>query len=328
LLSAETKPIINKANKSLTHISMLQIRFNQMLTPKTLKDLKLSLVGAHTESLNQALEKRGYNTNLLPTTHFPKKKQIKDSNIILGAYFQSAWPWFVIGKLCRKKTICHWVGSDSVLSIQNWKRKLQTKIFARFVDSHISVSTRIKEELDKIGIENTVLFHGSDIETEEISMPEKLGVLVYFIAGREKLYGVERVIEISKEVQDVDFYFVGHFDSIDYKEKYNQSNLHFLGYINISEIWSKISVIVRMTEHDGFPKIIVEAYSKGRYVIHNYPLPGVILCDSNKEVVSELKKLQTTKTANKKGIELFNEQFRFDKFLEKLEEICLSLFTK
>ncbi|MCE7739615.1 MAG: glycosyltransferase family 4 protein [Candidatus Heimdallarchaeota archaeon] len=299
-----------------------------MPTPKNLKDLKLSLVGAHIESLNQALEKRGYNTNLLPTTHFPKKKQIKDSDIIFGAYFQSAWPWFVIGKLCRKKTVCHWVGSDSVLSVQNWKRKLQTKIFAKFVDTHISVSTRIKEELDKIGIDSTVLFHGSDIETEDIPMPEKLGVLIYFIAGREKLYGVDRVIEISKEVKDVDFYFVGHFDSLHYKEKYNQSNLHFLGYINISEIWSKISVIVRMTEHDGFPKIIVEAYSKGRYVIHNYPLPGVILSKTNKEVVSELKKLQTTKTTNKKGIELFNEQFHYDKFLEKLEEICLSLFTK
>jgi len=306
----------------------LQIRLNQMPTPKILKDLKLSLVGAHAESLNQALEERGYKTNLLPTTHFPKKKQIKDSDIILGAYFQSAWPWFVIGKLCRKKTICHWVGSDSVLSVQNWKRKLQTKIFTKFVDKHISVSTRIKEELDKIGIESTVLFHGSDIETEDIPMPKKLGVLVYFIAGREKLYGVDRVIKISKEVQDVDFYFVGHFDSADYKEKYNQNNLHFLGYINISEIWSKISVIVRMTEHDGFPKIIVEAYSKGRYVIHNYPLPGVILCNSNKEVVSKLKKLQTTKTANKKGIELFNEQFSYDRFLEKLEGICLSLFTK
>ena len=299
-----------------------------MPTQKTLKDLKLSLVGAHTESLNLALEKRGYNTNLLPTTHFPKRKQINDSDIIIGTYFQSAWPWFVIGKLCRKKTICHWVGSDSVLSVQNWKRKLQTKIFTKFVDSHISVSTRIKEELDKLGIVSTVLFHGSDIETEEISMPKKLGVLVYFIAGREKLYGVDRVIEISKEVQDVDFYFIGHFDSTDYKKKYPQNNLHFLGYIDISEIWSKISVIVRMTEHDGFPKIIVEAYSMGRYVIHNYPLPGVILCNTNKEVVSELKKLQTTKTTNKKGIELFNEQFRYDKFLEKYEEICLSLFKK
>ena len=297
-----------------------------MNTSRSIKDLKISLVGAHTESLHEALKKRGYNTQLLPTTHFPKSKLIKDSDIVLGAYFQSAWPWFVKAKLRRKKTICHWVGSDSVLADQNWKRKLQTKIFSRFIDLHVAVSTRIRDELDEKGIKSTVLFHGSDIEPEKIPLPKKMGVLVYFIEGREQLYGVERIIEISKKLPEIDFYFVGHFKPERFKENYPQTNLKFLGFVNMDEIWKKISVIVRMTQHDGFPKVIVEAYSKGRYVIHNYPLPGVILCRSNEDVENKLDELSKTKKSETAGIDLFNEQFHYDKFLAKFEEICQKLF--
>ena len=299
-----------------------------MTTPKSIKDLKIGLVGAHTESLNQALKKRGYNTTLLPTTHIPKAKIIKDVDIILGAYFQSAWPWFVLGKLKRKKTICHWVGSDSVLAEQNLRRKLQTKIFSKFIDLHIAVSSRIQDELHEKGIESIELFHGSDIEPEDIPMPKRIGALVYFIEGREKLYGVKRVIEISENLNYVDFYFVGHFNPEKYKKKHNKSNLHFLGYVDLTKLWPKISVIVRMTQHDGFPKIIVEAYSKGRYVIHNYPLPGVILSETNEDVVYELIKIQNENIINKKGIELFNKEFHYDKFLERFEKICLSLYDK
>jgi len=297
-------------------------------TPKSIKDLKIGLVGAHTESLNQALKKRGYNTTLLPTTHIPKAKIIKDVDIILGAYFQSAWPWFVLGKLKRKKTICHWVGSDSVLAEQNLRRKLQTKIFSKFIDLHIAVSSRIQDELHEKGIESIELFHGSDIEPEDIPMPKRIGALVYFIEGREKLYGVKRVIEISENLNYVDFYFVGHFNPEKYKKKHNKSNLHFLGYVDLTKLWPKISVIVRMTQHDGFPKIIIEAYSKGRYVVHNYPLPGVILSETNEDVVYELIKIQNENIINKKGIELFNKEFHYDKFLERFEKICLSLYDK
>ena len=299
-----------------------------MTTPKSIKDLKIGLVGAHTESLNQALKKRGYNTTLLPTTHIPKAKIIKDVDIILGAYFQSAWPWFVLGKLKRKKTICHWVGSDSVLAEQNLRRKLQTKIFSKFIDLHIAVSSRIQDELHEKGIESIELFHGSDIEPEDIPMPKRIGALVYFIEGREKLYGVKRVIEISENLNYVDFYFVGHFNPEKYKKKHNKSNLHFLGYVDLTKLWPKISVIVRMTQHDGFPKIIIEAYSKGRYVVHNYPLPGVILSETNEDVVYELIKIQNENIINKKGIELFNKEFHYDKFLERFEKICLSLYDK
>ena len=293
---------------------------------KSLKEKKISLVGAHTESLNEALLKRGYNTDILPITHFPSFKKIKDSDVILGAYFHTAWPWFVISKLKRKKTICHWIGSDSLLAIQNWRRKLQTKIFTKFVDLHLAVSNRIKDELAEIGIESEVLFHGSDIKPEEISMPKKLGVLIYFMEGREKLYGLERVIEIAQRLKDVDFYFVGRFKPEKYTKNYNQKNLNFLGFTNLDELWHKISVIVRMTEHDGFPKTILEAYAKGRYVIHNYPLPGVILCQTNNEVIEELRKLQKTNSVNKDGLEIFKKEFHYEAFLEKFDKLCLSLF--
>lgn len=298
-----------------------------MKSQKSLKDIKISLVGAHTKSLDEALQKRNYNTNLLPTTHFPSFKRIKGSEIVVGSYFQSSWPWFVAAKLKRKKTICHWIGSDTVLSVKNWRRKLQTRIFSKFIDKHIAVSERIKIELDEMGIESTVLFHGSDTEPEEIELPKSFGVLVYFIEGREKLYGLDRIIEISEKLLDVEFYFIGHFDSSKYTNIYSQKNLHFLGFVDMNQIWEKISVIVRMTEHDGFPKIIIEAYSKGRYVIHNYPLPGVILCQTNREVIEEISNLKRTNIINKEGITLFEEQFHYNIFLERFENICLSLLN-
>jgi hypothetical protein len=299
-----------------------------MTTPSSIKELKIGLVGAHTESLNQALEKRGYRTTLLPTTHYPKSKLIKDVDIILGAYFHSAWPWFVKGKIKRKKTICHWVGSDSVLASLDLKRKVQTKIFTKFIDINIAVSSRIKDELAEKGIESIELFHGSDIQPEELPMPKRIGALIYFIEGREKLYGVDRAVEISENLDYVDFYFVGHFNPEKYNKKYKKDNLHFLGFVDLNELWPKISAVIRMTQHDGFPKIIVEAYSKGRYVIHNYPLPGVILCETNEDVVYELIKIQNENVLNKEGIKLFKEQFNYDIFLKRFEEICLSLYEK
>jgi len=292
-----------------------------------LKNLKLGLVGAHTLPLKEALEKRGYNVKLLPITHFPLFKAIKGLDIIYGAYFQSAWTWFFISKLAKKKTLCHWIGSDSLLAIKNKKRRIQTKLFSKYIDIHVTVSERIKDELAEIGIESTVLFHGSDIEPEEIALPKKHAALIYFTEDRESLYGLKRIIEISKIYPDIDYYFIGHFNKKRYSEMYPQENLHFLGFVNLEELWPKISVVIRMTEHDGFPKTIVEAYSKGRYVIHNYPLPGVIYCQTDEEVIKELKKIVEKNQINKEGIKLFEEEFHFDKFLNKLEEICLNLFS-
>ncbi len=292
-----------------------------------IKNLRIGLVGAHTKPLKEAMEKRGYNVKLLPTTHFPSFKKIKDVDIIYGAYFQSAWTWFFMGKLAKKKTLCHWVGSDSLLAIKNRKRKIQTKIFSRYIDVHIAVSERIKEELADIGIESTVLFHGSDIEPEEIALPKKHAALIYFTEDRESLYGLKRIISVSKKFSDIDYYFIGHFDTKKYSELYFQENLYFLGFVNLEELWSKISVVIRMTEHDGFPKTMVEAYSKGRYAIHNYPLPGVIFCQTDEEVIRELRKIVEENQINQKGIKLFEEEFHFDKFLNKFKKICRNLYS-
>ena len=292
-----------------------------------IKNLRFGLVGAHTPPLKKAMEKRGYKVKLLPTTHFPRFREIKDVDIIYGAYFQSAWTWFFIGKLAKKKTLCHWVGSDSLLAIKNKKRRIQTKLFSRYVDIHVAVSERIKEELSEIGYESIVLFHGSDIEPEHMALPKKHAALIYFTEDREKLYGLKRIIAISKIFTEIDYYFIGHFDTERYSELYPQKNLHFLGFVNLEELWPKITVVIRMTEHDGFPKTMVEAYSKGRYAIHNYPLPGVIHCQTDDDVIRELKKIVDENQINKDGIKLFEEQFHFDKFLKKFEEICQALYS-
>ncbi len=298
-----------------------------MKASKSLKEVKIGFVGAHTKSLKADLEKRGYQIKLLPISHFPNIREIKELDIIYGSFFQSSWPWFFVSKLRRKKTMCHWIGSDSLLANKNFIRKLQRKIFTRFIDINVAVSDRIKDELSEMGIESTVLFHGSDIEPEEVPMPSKFAALVYFMEGSETLYGINRIVEISKEFLDIDFYFIGYFNPENFKELEKQQNLHFLGFIDMNEIWPKINVILRMTVHDGFPKVILEAYAKGKYVIHSFPLPGVIHCETNEDVIEELKKLQKIKEVNKEGIKLFEEQLHFDRFVEKFEEICVKLLS-
>lgn len=278
----------------------------------------IAFVGIAYESLLKPLQDVGIKTKILPITHKVKRKMLKDVDIVHGVYFHNAWAWFILAKLMRKKTLCYWVGSDYLLAKSSWIRRLQLKVTDKFIDKHVANSERMVEELKEIDINASNLPIAVDTKVEKLPLPEKFAVLYYVLEGKEKLYCLDHILAVSKELHEIDFYIVGM------NHHSFQMNLHYRGWVDMAEMWAKTNVLVRFTTHDAYPRMGLEALSKGRHVIHNYPLQGLIYSQDVGETVEELKELIENPQLNEEGIELVQTVFSFDTYVLNV----LKLYSK
>jgi hypothetical protein len=71
------------------------------------------------------------------------------------------------------------------------------------------------------------------------------------------------------------------------------ANLETPGYItDMDRFYRQISVMVRLTSHDGTSHMVLECLSRGRQVIWTYKLPGVIEARGFAGVAASLRQLK------------------------------------
>ncbi len=289
------------------------------MSDSTVRNFIVGYVGVGYKDLMNELTKRGINTVQLPICHFPRQN-IRKIDLLHGFFFHSSWPWFIKAKLLRKKTVCYWIGSDTLLATKNYIRKIQLRFVNLFIDRHVVVSGRLKEELQDVGIKSEVLEFGPKVKIENIEYPEKFSVLAYCVKDAEELYGLDKVLHLANRFPGIEFYIVG-MDLPD-SEKYEiLPNVTYCGYVDMDTIWPKITLLIRMTLHDGYPRMIVEALAKGRYVIHNYPLSGVIYCQNTDQAEEKIITLIDIREKNQDGQKLVEKKLSFDSFVERNLEL-------
>lgn len=120
-------------------------------------------------------------------------------------------------------------------------------------------------------------------------MPKKHAVLSYVPEGKENFYGLDKIRKIAKEFPNIKFYILA-------KKAKKEKNIEYLGRIPIkkmNKLYSKISVLLRPTIHDGLSMMVLEALGKKKQVLWNQHFLYCNPISDYKKILSNPPRLNT-----------------------------------
>ena len=204
--------------------------------------------------------------------------------------------------------IRNWAGTDVLKSVTEPEVTVSTLAVDKFTNLNITnCHVGLVEELKSIGVECTLttkfLNKGWDWFDDNTQV-KPLGVLVYLPSSNREFYGLKYVEKLITSFQELTFIIVADEEHI--LAKYD--NVESVGWVDdMQDIWKKTGLLVRMTEHDGYPRMNLEALARGKYVIHNNRLPGVWFADTQEQLEEQVKRFMKEPDVNYKGNRIAKE---------------------
>jgi hypothetical protein len=196
-----------------------------------------------------------------------------------------------------------WVGSDVLSCLRDPACRARARILASFSARNIAVAPHLAEELSSFGIRAVVVPSVIDLDLgSRRSLPGSScrdRVLVYLPAARRAFYGeaiVERVIRANP---DLTFVIVGDEDH----RFGGVANVESLGWVgDMKPVYDRVGCLLRLTEHDGLPRMVLEALLLGKYVIYSGQLPGTWRAKTFEGVQQALERFRASASVNTDGV--------------------------
>ena len=178
--------------------------------------------------------------------------------------------------LLRKKVYIEWIGSD-VLALKAHNSKFKGKLFSLF-SQNLCECTWIKEELKVLNVKAEIgpfitfsaLFGGANTITNKND--KQLNLITYSPKGKEDLYSLNDVLNVTKDMKNVSLNVVAH----DGEGLVHNENVIFHGWVDSNKLaclYENSDAFIRMTKHDGLSYSVLEAMDKGLQVIFTYDYP-------------------------------------------------------
>ena len=240
-----------------------------------------------------------------------KKECIRQTDIMHFLVGRRDVRYFAYARFHGIKTINHYVGTDVLWLLRASRSKKHRAFLSNLIANRtFCVCPHLQKELRSIQIRSDILFINHREMPDELPLlPEKLAVYTYIPQHRSAFYGWPLIKRLAHDFPSVDFYVLAHDGS---DEKVSE-NITFLGWQDSIEKWIKKSYIyIRITDHDGLPKAIIEALAYGRQVIFNHAFPHCCYAKSYDELRSELSDLLHKPALNVKGAQYMREFFHPD----------------
>ncbi|WP_404379857.1 hypothetical protein [Caenispirillum salinarum] len=196
-----------------------------------------------------------------------------------------------------------WVGSDVSTALREPKTAASVRRLDRAVDVNIAVAPHLVDELAQVGVQAVYVPSIADLSALESPMPDRLprGVLVYLPAARRDFYGRAAVERAAAAHRDLPFIVVGD----DAHALAHHPNVESLGWVGDMEaLWPRIGAVLRLTEHDGLPRMVLEALARGREAIYAWPLDGCRWVRTDAEVDAALAAFKASTAPNAEGREV------------------------
>ena len=220
--------------------------------------------------------------------------------IIGGEFYKSKI--MDISLFFNKEIYIEWAGSDVLKAKKFFENGMINENYIK-KPIHFSVSKWIQSELQEIGIENKVCKASlcdvvrNDKEKFVFSMNNKnIMAFTYLGKNRENFYGLDQVIKLAKKFPNVKFRVCG----TDGENLIHLNNIEYLGWINnVSEELDNCNIFLRLIEHDGLSNTVLEALSKGKFVIYSYPFK---YCETYKNEMDLFNIFQKLINLTHKGI--------------------------
>ena len=260
------------------------------------------------------------NCNKLKKLYLVIKNYIKNDCVYFG-YGQTKYNYYlVIANFLQKEVIMHWIGSDVLMLNNNTKTIMKLN---KVVKCHLACSKLIKDELLEKGIKSVEIPIIPNFSNYELAkMPKEHSVLAYLPKGKEEFYGGNLVLELAKKYEKIKFYILANEDFG--KEQPNIINLGYIKESEMYQIYNKISILIRIPEHDGLSLMLLEALIKGKNVIYCYDFPYTKKATSFEELDEKFKQIISyNPEPNTKGHDYIMKEYNMEDIKKKLKKIIL-----
>ena len=236
---------------------------------------------------------------------------VRASDVIVYLDYDGPDPYMlrrlVLAAALGKPIVRWWVGTDVLQCATDPASGRQARRLARFCTESIAVAPHLQRELACIGIQAAMI--PSVVDPDFMTLPEPVGplppgVLVYLPAARGPFYGeeiIERAILANPEVPfivvaDEQHRFRGH------------ANVESLGWVrDMKPVYSRTGCLLRMTQHDGLPRMVIEALLLGKFVISSYAFPGCWLATGFEDIQKCIARFRGSRSVNVEGARAVRE---------------------
>lgn len=262
--------------------------------------------------------------NKIKKLFFTLTKILRVNMIYLGygCYFIN--PYLKIAKIFHKKVICHWIGTDVLKAKENKDiNKVQS-----YICYNLACSPLIKEELKELNIEaKEIAILPNEMSKKYSALPEKHGVITYLPEGKEDFYGIDYVKYAAQNYPNIQFYVVGNNN-----DTINLKNVKFLGKITqeeMSSLYDKTTILMRLPKHDGLSLMLLEALIKGKEVLYCYDFPYTRHIENKEQLDIAMKDIISKNPYfNEDGHKYILENYSIDIIKEKLYNTLVSILEE
>ncbi|MEO6209544.1 MAG: hypothetical protein ABIQ10_05385 [Gemmatimonadaceae bacterium] len=197
-----------------------------------------------------------------------------------------------------------WVGSD-VLNVLEREDVRRTALrLDSIVSTNIAVAPHLVSELASVGISAELVPSPLDpvLATSEVAAPvdEVRPILTYLPGKRKEFFGFEIIEHVVKANPDLHFIVVAdHTHALA-----SHPNVESLGWVDdMRALYARAGCILRITEHDGLPRMLIEGMLRGMYAIYSWPLEGAWQARTREEVQTALERYRGASMPNVLGRE-------------------------
>lgn len=253
------------------------------------------------KTLASALGVHGINcTTLAPiqlcdTRGWLSQARAHDIGIFLN--YGDAWAYFArqlsLAAAAGLPLVRWWVGSDVLNCIENPDVARVARKIDKCVVSNVAVAKHLVDELGTIGIAAqlvpSVVENDSAVDTAVVPGCER-SLLVYLPSTRLEFYCASTIRHVIKDNPDLCFVIVAD----ETHSLADLPNVKSVGWVaDMNTIWRQVGGLLRVTMHDGMPRMILDALRRGRFVVYCNEFLGCERASSVLEINVALRKFRS-----------------------------------
>ncbi|WP_143206302.1 glycosyltransferase family 4 protein [Singulisphaera sp. GP187] len=210
----------------------------------------------------------------------------------------------LFGVLVGVPLIRRWAGTDVMNCLENSSDRWFARSLNCLVTLNIAAAPHLCEELASIGINSVFLPSSPDLsKILPTSCPRLAGrdILVYMPVHKASLFNELMLNHVFRVNRDIGFIVVGCEDGLRFSE---HDNVRVFGWIDdMKEIYPQVGCLLRVSLHDGLPRMVLESLLQCKYVIYSKPMPGCWLAGTFEEIQSCIELYRSVEIINREGID-------------------------
>ena len=193
---------------------------------------------------------------------------------------------------------------------------------ARCVTRHYACAPTLVKELDMAGVSAAYLPVLHHIPADPQPLPPEWRILTYIgfhaNADTRDFYGWQTVLRLAADYPDLRIDVVGRGAALGDVPP----NIRCIGYVDdIPAVLKKVRGLLRITYHDGMPRMILEALALGRYVICNISIPETRTVINYEETARAIEELREATAPNYRGADYIRQHFHPLRLMEEYVRI-------